>query len=197
MTILAKQSLKSAALCALAAWAMAPAGAEVIEISPYGVISRQKGPGVTSPEGYLPLKLGQTAQVTANKFGAIYAQAGATAALSPDLIEAIAYVESRHNPQAVSAKGARGLMQLMPGTAAALGVDAADPAANVRGGATYLRSLLDRYRGDLVLTLAAYNAGPGAVARYGGVPPFRETQGYIAAVLERLAQNQEKQDQRP
>lgn len=197
MTILAKQAQKGAALCALAILAAASAGAEMIQISPSGTISRQAGPGVTSPEGFTPLELPAAARATANKFSAIYANAGARAALSPDLIEAIAYVESRHNPQAVSAKGARGLMQLMPGTAAALGVDAADPAANVAGGASYLRSLLDRYRGDLVLTLAAYNAGPGAVARYGGVPPFRETQGYIAAVLERLAQNQETQDRRP
>jgi cell division protein FtsJ len=162
VTILAKQAQKGAALCALAILAAASAGAEMIQISPSGTISRQAGPGVTSPEGFTPLELPAAARATANKFSAIYANAGARAALSPDLIEAIAYVESRHNPQAVSAKGARGLMQLMPGTAAALGVDAADPAANVAGGASYLRSLLDRYRGETEPVDARPGHIPGA-----------------------------------
>lgn len=113
--------------------------------------------------------------------------AAARYSLSPALIDAIAHVESRYRSDAVSRAGARGVMQLMPGTARELGVDARDPAANIRGGTAYLRQLLDRFDGDVVRTVAAYNAGPGAVARAGGVPRFAETRAYVAAVLDRLA----------
>jgi soluble lytic murein transglycosylase-like protein len=105
------------------------------------------------------------------------------------LITAVARTESGLDNRAVSSKGAVGVMQLMPGTAQALGVDPTDPADNVRGGAAYLRQLLRRYDGDIVKTLAAYNAGPGAVDRHNGAPQYRETQGYISAVLERMAQS--------
>ncbi len=107
--------------------------------------------------------------------------------LDSDLIAAVAWQESRFHPDAVSPKGAVGVMQLMPATARALGVTPGDVQGNVRGGAAYLRALLDRYHGDLPRALAAYNAGPGAVDRHGGPPPYRETQAYVAAVLERLA----------
>ena len=86
---------------------------------------------------------------------------------------------------AVSAKGARGIMQLMPGTAAELNVDVSDAFDNIRGGATYLRRQLDRFGGSVPLALAAYNAGPGAVLRYGGIPPYRETRNYVATILGR------------
>ncbi len=109
--------------------------------------------------------------------------------LDPALITAVARTESGLNSRAVSAKGAVGVMQLMPGTAQALGVDPTDPADNVRGGAAYLRQLLRRYDGDIIKALAAYNAGPGAVDRHNGAPQYRETQGYITAVLERMAQS--------
>ena len=118
--------------------------------------------------------------------------AGAGAALNPRLIEAVAWAESRFQPEARSPAGAIGVMQLMPATAAALGVDANDPAQNIRGGAAYLRQMLDAFGGDLTLALAAYNAGPDAVRRYGGVPPFRETQNYVAAVLGYLASTAEE-----
>ncbi len=107
--------------------------------------------------------------------------------LSPELIEAVAWAESRFRQEAVSGKGARGVMQLMPGTARELGVDPRDAAANIRGGTAYLRWLLNRYAGDVVKALAAYNAGPGAVDRFGGVPPYRETKAYVEAILARLA----------
>ncbi|MEO0061679.1 MAG: hypothetical protein RLZZ08_239 [Pseudomonadota bacterium] len=107
--------------------------------------------------------------------------------LSPALIEALVWQESRWHANAVSPVGARGLAQLMPGTARSLGVDAADPFANLEGGARYLRAQLDRYDGDLERALAAYNAGPGRVDRAGGIPAIRETQMYVAAIMGRLS----------
>ena len=99
----------------------------------------------------------------------------------------MAWQESRYRPGVVSRAGAVGEMQLMPGTARALGVDPYDSGQNYRGGAAYLGGLMRRYDGDLVRALAAYNAGPGAVDRYRGVPPYRETQAYVSAVLDRLS----------
>lgn len=102
------------------------------------------------------------------------------------LLAAIVSVESRFSPRAVSPRGARGLMQIRPVVARAYGVsDPFDPYANVDAGSRYLKSLLADYDGNLELTLAAYNAGPAAVARYGGVPPYRETQAYVRKVLSR------------
>jgi len=101
----------------------------------------------------------------------------------PALVKAVIAAESAFDPHAVSHKGARGLMQLMPNTAAVLGVeDAFEPTQNVRGGATYLREMLDRF-GDVTRAVAAYNAGPSAVERYGGIPPYRETRDYVDRVL--------------
>jgi soluble lytic murein transglycosylase-like protein len=100
------------------------------------------------------------------------------------LLAAVVQAESGFDPRAVSPRGAQGLMQLMPSTAAAYGVvELGDPRANVRAGARYLSELLVRFDDDLELALAAYNAGPGNVLRYGGVPPFRETQRYVDRVL--------------
>jgi soluble lytic murein transglycosylase-like protein len=106
--------------------------------------------------------------------------------LDPDLVQAVVAVESGFRPDAVSPKGAQGLMQLMPYTARALGVkDSFDPAANLDGGTRYLSALIKRYGGDVTRALAAYNAGEGAVARHGGVPPYPETLAYVRKVLER------------
>ncbi|WP_137680129.1 lytic transglycosylase domain-containing protein [Aurantiacibacter suaedae] len=107
--------------------------------------------------------------------------------LSPALIEALVWQESRWRSNARSPVGAQGLAQLMPGTARYLGVDAQDPFANLEGGARYLREQLDRFDGDLEKALAAYNAGPGRVMRAGGIPRIRETQQYVAAIMGRLA----------
>lgn len=104
----------------------------------------------------------------------------------PDLLNAVIGAESGFHSGAVSPTGAQGLMQLMPGTAEALGVaDPFDPAQNVLGGARYLREQLDRF-GSIDKALAAYNAGPGAVERYGGVPPYPETQHYVQRIMDRL-----------
>jgi soluble lytic murein transglycosylase-like protein len=110
--------------------------------------------------------------------------ASATFHLDPDLVNSVIHAESGFNSRAVSPKGARGLMQLMPSTASQLGVnDAFDPEANVAGGSRYLRELLERYNFDLVKALAAYNAGPLRVEQYRGVPPFRETRAYVARIV--------------
>ncbi len=112
--------------------------------------------------------------------------------LSPTLIEALVWQESRWRANAVSPVGARGLAQLMPGTARDLGVDANDPFANLEGGARYLREQLDRFDGDIEKALAAYNAGPGRVIAAGGVPRIRETQTYVASIMGRLSDHSRK-----
>ncbi|HVQ76748.1 MAG TPA: lytic transglycosylase domain-containing protein [Candidatus Binatia bacterium] len=107
--------------------------------------------------------------------------------ISVSLVESVIRVESGFNAGAVSPKGARGLMQLMPATAAMLGVrNAFDPRENIEGGVRHLRYLLERYPGNLPLVLAAYNAGEGAVSQYGGVPPYPETQQYVRKVMGHL-----------
>lgn len=104
--------------------------------------------------------------------------------LDPDFISSVIHAESGFNPRAVSPKGARGLMQLMPGTASKLGVsNAFDPRANVEGGTRYLSELLQRYNFDVIKALAAYNAGPHRVQQYGGVPPYYETRTYVARIV--------------
>ena len=124
------------------------------------------------------------APVPPAQIDALVEQNAATWQVDPALIKAVIANESGFNANATSKVGAQGLMQLMPATAASLGVrDAYDPAQNVAGGARYLRGLLDRFGGDKRLAIAAYNAGPGAVEKYGDVPPYAETRNYVQNVL--------------
>src|SRR5689334_11343592 len=122
----------------------------------------------------------QWAGMAAARFAAIVQRASVYYQLPAELLWAVIKVESNFRETAVSRAGARGLMQLMPSTARAIGVsDPLDPEQNILGGAYYLRHLANRYQGDIYYTLAAYNAGPGTVQRYGGVPPYPETHSYI------------------
>lgn len=121
-------------------------------------------------------------------FVPLFEQAGARYGIDPALLAAVAWTESGFRPDAVSSAGALGLMQIMPGTAAHLGVDPRDPAQAVDGAARYLRAQLDAFGGDTTLALAAYNAGPGAVRQHGGVPPYAETMAYVQKVAARHRQ---------
>lgn len=120
---------------------------------------------------------------TANQYG-----------LDPALALAVANQESGGNQAAISKSGAIGIFQLMPNTAAGLGINPYDTTQNVQGGVSYLSQLLKQYNGDETLALAAYNAGPGNVAKYGGVPPFNETQSYVSSILSSLGVGSGVQD---
>jgi len=124
----------------------------------------------------------------------LIADAASRYRIDPDFVTSVVKAESGFNPKAVSSKGARGLMQLMPQTAAGLGVEnVLDPASNLDGGTRYLRQLLDQYDGDVVKALTAYNAGPGRVDKYRGIPPYAETRGYIARVVEDYSRKKSQQ----
>jgi hypothetical protein len=141
------------------------------------------------PRGAGPEDMASTWRTLAGPFVAAVERAADEYGVDPELLVAMMRVESAFDPQAVSSKGAVGLMQLMPATAELLSVeDPTDPAQNIDGGARWLRRMLDRFEGDLDLALAAYNAGPETVSRYGGIPPYRETQQYVRAVRRHLQQ---------
>jgi soluble lytic murein transglycosylase-like protein len=148
------------------------------------------------PPDPVPVAAPAAVAVAATDIASLLDQAGAQHHLDVDLLYSVVHTESAFNPHAVSRTGARGLMQLMPGTARDLNVtDAFRADQNIAGGAAYLDSLLTRYHDDLKLALAAYNAGPAAVDRYHGVPPFYETHVYVKRVLQefirRVAAKQE------
>ena len=167
--------------------------ADVLEIGPRGPVWIAGGPAL------IPAPAAQ-ADAAANPLTIVDAAAGplpwrnhvgvlaAKYDISPALLEAVVWQESRWNAAAVSPAGARGLAQLMPGTGRQLGIDWRDPFANLEGGARYLRMQLDRFGGDVEKALAAYNAGPGRVERAGGIPAIRETRDYVASIMARLSQ---------
>ena len=130
-------------------------------------------------EGWLAARLSKPSE-----YDHLINQAASNHSVDPRLVKAVALVESGFNPRAVSPKGARGLMQLMPATARGNGVsNVHDPAENIAGGTKYLSHLLNLFDGNLEKSLAAYNAGEGAVARYGGIPPYVETRDYVRRAL--------------
>lgn len=132
--------------------------------------------------GLFPFAQGPHAMDVA-RLNSIVAEQSRAHAVPPTLIRAVISQESGGDPSAISTAGAMGLMQLMPGTASAYGVtNPFDPSQNVAGGVAYLHDLLQRYHGNVALALAAYNAGSGAVAKYGGIPPYAETRGYVENV---------------
>ena len=182
------------ALLATGLWAggLVPALGQVMDIGPDGNTAIYKGPVLASAEGTHPLNPGPRAAKAQLAVTTAIQGAATRHALSQALVAAVAWQESRMQQGAISPKGARGVMQLMPATASGLKVNAADLSANVDGGTQYLAQMLDRFDGDIVKTLAAYNAGPEAVERYHGVPPYPETQAYVAAVLNRLADSAEQ-----
>jgi soluble lytic murein transglycosylase-like protein len=136
--------------------------------------------------GFVPDEVLDEVAAAGGELRTLAAEAARRHGLDPDLVLAVVAVESGFRPQAVSPKGAQGLMQLMPATALSLGIrDPLDPSANLDGGARHLGFLLALYDGDVKRALAAYNAGTGAVGRHQGVPPYRETQDYVKKVLER------------
>lgn len=178
-------------LAALAAAAAAggspPARAEIKAELRSGEIVVTNVPAAprSAPAAALPALPGPAAGAPAAppEIGGLLAGAAARYAFDPTLIQAVVAAESSFDHRAVSKKGARGLMQLMPSTARRFGVrDAHDPAANLEAGVAFLRELTTKFGGDMTLALAAYNAGPEAVARYGGVPPYEETRDYLARI---------------
>lgn len=177
----------AAALLAVVGAVAGPAAAQVLDIGTDGTVTRYAGPAVYTDQGARSLI--PQAQVSAAPADVARAidESAQRHAVSPQLVQAVAWQESRFHQAAVSPKGALGVMQLMPATARRLGVDAADLKGNIDGGVVYLGQMLKRFEGDVPRALAAYNAGPEAVARYGGVPPYAETRAYVQAILGRLS----------
>lgn len=161
------------------------AAADVLEIGANGDVAVISGPTLTNAQTRAPIA--QPASAPRADIAGRLQTAAQAHSLSPDLVNAVAWAESRFNDHARSPAGAIGVMQLMPATATSLGVDPADPAQNAQGGAAYLRQMLDAFDGDITLALAAYNAGPGAVRAHNGVPPYAETRAYVDHVLNYMA----------
>jgi len=211
------RAINAVAVLALATITVVPAHADVLEIGTDGEARWISGPNQlqvpttdlsvqeTAPLAEIPAEAAvfpdyavadtaRHAQGVPDAYAAKVAELAARFDLSPALIEAVVWQESRWQANARSPVGARGLAQLMPGTARDLGVNPDDPYANLEGGARYLREQLDRFDGDLEKALAAYNAGPGRVESAGGIPRIRETQSYVASIMGRLSNHSRSTD---
>lgn len=157
-------------------------GAGVVHLTNAPADPRYRGLPVTSGSSTGWLRMTETSRTL---YGTEIREISARHGVDPTLVESVIRAESAFNPTAVSRAGARGLMQLMPKTALALGVrDSFNPRQNIDGGVRHLRYLLDRYPGNVALAVAAYNAGEGAVDAYRGIPPYAETQQYVQRVLQ-------------
>ncbi|MCY4187241.1 MAG: lytic transglycosylase domain-containing protein [Bryobacterales bacterium] len=155
---------------------------------PQAEVDRIEADPAPQPPAERPAAVDRAAPGGPEPLAAAVERLAAAAGLPAELVRAVIWAESGFQQEAVSAKGAVGLMQLMPGTAAELGVDPRDAAQNLQGGTAYLRQMLERFEGhqdQLVKALAAYNAGPGQVAKHDGMPPFPETAAYVRRVLRR------------
>ncbi len=168
-----------------------PSASQVMALGTDGSAKLYDGPAVITDDAVTPIVSPRRAVTgpsqASHSNGAALRDAARAAQLSPALVAAVAWRESRFRSDRVSRAGARGEMQLMPATAREVGVDPSNPDENLRGGAAYLRRLLDHYQGDLTRSLAAYNAGPSAVDRHGGTPPYKETEAYVDAIMDRLS----------
>jgi len=173
-----------AAVGLFALGAAAPAAGQVIEIDSAGVAQTFDGPTQFTAVEAVAITSGQASPHRVRDATTELGEAARVYGLDPALLRAVAWQESRGRMSAISPKGALGVMQLMPSTAAELGVNPTVMSDNIRGGALYLRRQLDRF-GSVPLALAAYNAGPGAVLRYRGIPPYRETRDYVARIMAR------------
>lgn len=164
--------------------AASPAFSQVIEIDSDGNSQTFDGPTVFNSDQVSPI--GRPSAAPSEKFDIdrTIAEASRVHGIDRALLQAVAQQESGFRMAAISPKGARGVMQLMPATAAQLGVRIDNASDNIHGGAIYLRQQIDRF-GSVPLALAAYNAGPGAVIRYSGIPPFRETRDYVSRIMAR------------
>lgn len=181
-------------MAALLSVLASPASADVLEVGPSGSAWVAGGPAEPAAETAVEVPNAVAAPLTQVSAAAGPAQWRARVAelaakydISPSLLEAVVWQESRWRADAVSPVGARGLAQLMSGTARDLGVNPDDPNSNLEGGARYLRMQLDAFGGDVEKALAAYNAGPARVKRAGGIPAIPETRNYVAAILARLS----------
>ena len=164
--------------------------ADVVKIEPEEVFTPIPQPALSAPAS--------TAAANQAPYHEFVLAAASRYGVDAELISSVMEVESHFNPRAVSVKNARGLMQLLPQTAARLGVrDIFDPKENIEGGTRYLKELLQLYNNDLTLALAAYNAGPDKVQKYGNVPPYRETESYVKQVKRKYDKNKSAAPARP